>query len=64
MIFVWLTVHEKVVPAILLVRATELALPEQMLCEAGVAVADGIGLTVMVTVIALPGQPAAAGVTV
>jgi hypothetical protein len=58
------TVHEYVVPATLLVRAIEVALFEQMLCELGVAVADGVGLTVTVAVIAEPAQELAVGVMV
>lgn len=50
------TVHENVVPATLLLNAIELALPEQMLCELGVAVADGTGFTVTEMVCAVPGQ--------
>lgn len=61
---VWVTVHAKVVPAILLVSAMFVALLEQMLCEDGVAVALGNGLTVTVAVVAEPGQPAAVGVIV
>lgn len=61
---VCVTVHAKVVPAILLVSAILLALLEQMLCEDGVAVALGSGFTVIVTVAAAPGQPAEEGVIV
>jgi hypothetical protein len=39
-------------------------LPEQMVCEEGVAAALGTGLTVIVTTIGLPGQPEAEGVMV
>ncbi len=42
------TVHAKVVPATLELRAMDVALPEQMLWEAGVAVTSGTGFTVMV----------------
>ena len=42
----------------------DVALFEQILCEVGVAVADGIGLTVTVAVIAEPEQPLAVGVIV
>ena len=51
-------------PATLLLSATELALLEHILCELGVAVADGIGFTVTVAVIAVPAQPDAVGVIV
>ena len=37
---------------------------EQMVCEAGVATAFGVGLTKTVAVIAAPGQPFAVGVIV
>lgn len=50
----WPTVHEKVVPPTLLVKLIEVALPEQMACEAGVAVRLGTGFTVTV---AVPGAP-------
>jgi hypothetical protein len=40
------------------------ALPEQMVCEAGVATAFGVGFTVTVAVIGVPGQPLAVGVMV
>jgi hypothetical protein len=62
--FVCVTVQAKVDPPMLLVSAILLAVFEQMLWEEGVAVAEGIGLTVMVAVTAEPGQPAAAGVIV
>jgi hypothetical protein len=58
------TVHAKVVPATGLLKATEDAVPEQIVCRAGVAVATGVGLTVMTTVIGVPGHPLAVGVTV
>jgi ABC-type cobalamin transport system permease subunit len=48
----------------LLVSAIEVALFEQMLCEPGVAVADGIGLTVTVAVMTDPAQEPAVGVIV
>ena len=57
-------VQEKVVPATLLVRAIVLVLPEQRLCDAGVAVAEGIGLTTTVAVMADPVQPPTLGVMV
>jgi hypothetical protein len=58
------TVQEKVVPVTLLVRAMEEAVPEHIVCEPGVAVATGIGFTVIKTVIGVPAQPLAVGVTV
>jgi hypothetical protein len=57
------TVQANVVPATLLVRAIDVAVPEQIVCVAGVAVATGVGLTVIVTVIAFPAHPFAVGVT-
>ena len=47
---VCVTVQEKVVPATLLVSVMPVDPPEQMLCEEGVAVAEGVGFTVTVTV--------------
>ena len=61
---VCVTVHAKVLPATLLVNVIEVALLEQILCEAGVAVADGTGFTVIVAVMAAPAHPAAVGVMV
>lgn len=52
------------VPEILLVRAIAVAVPEQIVCDPGVAVATGMGLTVMTTVSGVPAQPLAVGVTV
>ena len=43
------TIHEKVVPATLLVNTIEVLPPEQMVCEDGVVVATGIGFMVTVT---------------
>ena len=60
----WETVQEYVVLPTLLLNATDVALPEQMLCVAGVTVADGAGLTVTVTVWNVPKHPPAVGVTV
>jgi hypothetical protein len=56
------TVHEKVVPGILLVNATEVAVPEHIVAEEGVAVAFGFGSTVIATETGLPGQEFAVGV--
>ena len=61
---VWVTVHAKVAPPVLLVNAIDVALFEQILCEFGVAVADGAGFTVTVAVIAAPEHPPAVGVIV
>ena len=58
------TVQAKVVPVTLLVRAMEDAVPEQIVCEAGVAVATGVGFTVMITVTGVPEQPVVVGVIV
>jgi hypothetical protein len=38
--------------------------PEQMVCDAGVAVTVGVGLTTTVAVIGVPGQPLAVGIIV
>lgn len=59
-------VQLKVVPATLLLKAIEVALPEHKVCELGVAVATGVGLTVTLTVCAAPAQepPVDVGVTV
>ena len=51
-------------PATLLDNATDVVPPEQMVCDDGVAVATGVGLTVMVTVIGAPPQLFAVGVMV
>jgi hypothetical protein len=56
------TVQAKVEPVTLLVRAIEEAVPEQMVCVVGVAVATGVGLTVITTVSGVPAQPLAVGV--
>ena len=61
---VCVTVHANVAPPVLLVNAIDVALLEQILCDVGVAVADGAGLTVTVAVIADPAQPPAVGVMV
>ena len=53
-----------VVPVTLLVNAIDGAVPEQIVCEDGVAVATGTGLTVISTVIVEPLHPLALGVTV
>ena len=41
-----------------------MALPEQIVCDAGVATAVGVGLTVTVAVIGVPVHPLALGVIV
>jgi hypothetical protein len=54
-----------VVPATELVNTIVLiAVPEQMVCDAGVATALGVGFTNTVAVIGVPGQPLAVGVMV
>ena len=58
------TVQAKVVPAKVLVRTMEDAVPEQIVCEPGVAVATGMGFTVTTTTLGVPAQPLAVGVTV
>jgi hypothetical protein len=58
------TVQSNVVPVTLLVKAILVAAPEHIVCVDGVAVATGLGLTVMVTVIGAPAHPLAVGVTV
>jgi len=49
---------------VLLVKVIEVAPPEQIFCVLGVAVAEGAGLTVTVTVMGEPGQLLAVGVIV
>jgi hypothetical protein len=58
------TVQLKVVPETVPLRRILLALPEQIVCVGGVAVATGTGLTVIVTLIGVPVQPPADGVIV
>jgi hypothetical protein len=58
------TVQEKVVPATVLLSAMAEAAPEQIACEAGVAVAAGMGFTVITTTLGVPAQPLAVGVMV
>jgi hypothetical protein len=58
------TVQENVVPLTLLVNAIDVALPEQIVCDDGVAVTTGAGLTVITTVIGVPAHPFAVGVIV
>jgi hypothetical protein len=59
------TVHENVEPATLLVNAIAVVLPEQIVDAAGVAVATGIGFTVITTVIGVvPAHALAEGVIV
>lgn len=60
----WLTVQLKVVPVTLPLNAMDGELPEQIVCDVGVAVTVGVGLTVTVTVMGVPGQPPAVGVIV
>jgi hypothetical protein len=49
------------VPEILLVNTIEVLAPEQIVCEAGAAVATGFGLTVITTVFTAPEQLLAVG---
>jgi hypothetical protein len=58
------TVQKKEVDATLLLSAIEVALPEHKVCDEGVAVADGTGLTVMVEVSDVPVQDPIVGVIV
>jgi hypothetical protein len=58
------TVHVNVLPGRSLVNVIAVVPPEQIVAEVGVAVATGKGLTVMITVIGVPGQPLALGVIV
>lgn len=60
----WLTVQLKTVPLTVPLSAMDVALPEQMVCDVGVAVTFGVGLTVTVTVTGVPEQPFAVGVIV
>jgi hypothetical protein len=54
-----------VVPAVELVKAiVVIAVPEQIVCDAGVAIALGVGLTSTVAVVVGPRQPLAVGVIV
>jgi hypothetical protein len=53
--------QEKVAPVVKLLRATDVVAPEQIVEVTGVAVTKGTGLTVMVTGIGVPGQPAELG---
>ena len=58
-------VQVKVVPMVLLVfTIVVMAAPEQIVCEAGVAIAFGVGLTSTVAVVVGPTQPLAVGVIV
>ena len=54
-------VQLKVVPPTVLVKLTDVAAPEQIVDTAGVAVATGAGLTVMITGTEDPGHPLAVG---
>lgn len=58
-------VHANVVPAVALLNAiVVIAVPEQIVCDAGVAIATGVGFTSTVAVIDGPVHPAAVGVIV
>ena len=58
------TVHAKVAPAGTEVRAIPVAVPEQIVCAAGVAVATGVGFTVIGMASGKPTQSPIFGVTV
>jgi hypothetical protein len=58
------TVQAKVVPANVLVRAMDGAVPEQIVWDPGVAVATGVGFTVTITDSGVPAHPLAVGVMV
>lgn len=51
-------------PGTLLVSTIDVGLLEQILCDEGVAVAEGAGFTLTVATIGVPEQPAAVGVMV
>ena len=57
-------VQVNVVPATVEFNATLVVPPLQIVCDEGVAEPTGVGLTVISTVNAAPGQPLADGVTV
>ena len=57
------TVHAYVAPVALEVKAILVADPVQIVCEAGVAMAVGIGFTVTTTSTIVPGQLLIHGVT-
>jgi len=59
-----ITVQANVVPETLLVSAIDGAVPEQIDCAAGVAVATGMGFTVITTIIGVPAKLFAKGVMV
>jgi hypothetical protein len=56
------TVHVKVVKAVVLDNATFVEAPEHKVWDGGVATATGVGLTLMTTGMGSPGQPFADGV--
>lgn len=57
-------VQLKVVPAVFPVNTIGVIAPEQTVCDAGVAIALGVGLTVTVAVDDIPGHPFAVAVIV
>jgi hypothetical protein len=59
-----LVVHPKVEPTGDELNAMPVTSPEQIVCDAGVAIAAGIGLTVITTLIGEPTQLFNVGVTV
>ena len=60
---VWITVHENVVPATVLVKVIFVVPEEQIVVSAVLAVATGIGFTLTTTICGTPGQPPTNGVT-
>ena len=60
----WVTVHAYVVPVTVLVNAIDVAVPEQMVDVAGVAVATGVGFTVIVPLKVAAGEHPPVVVTV
>ena len=60
----WVTVHAYVVPVTVLVNAIDVAVPEQMVDVAGVAVATGVGFTVIVPLKVAAGEQPPVVVTV
>jgi hypothetical protein len=49
---------------VVLLKVTDITIPEQIVCEGGVAIAIGLGFTVTVSFIGAPAQPFAVGVIV
>jgi hypothetical protein len=57
----FVAVHEKVVPEVKLLKLIEVAAPEHIVADAGVAVTKGIGFTVTITGTDEPVQELALG---